>query len=536
MKKLFNVFLFLCVAAFAFAMTATEVHAEGETVTSTLTIHYAKQDLDYEHSGLHSWGFGNSDTHKGWPVVWDETDEFGGKLTLTIDSAASEQIGLIALKTLPVPGGWNGNVKSVEHDLFFPTSLLTAKGGAYEHLDIYMINGGENYVIAYPDRVNIMVGYYDPSGAYEEHLGVHIWGAYTGSHTVGYSDDGKAVINEVDVKDCQWATPKEVFADGMASDSGNVGKIAMLYAEPGQSVGGLIYAGDDATKKYSSDVWNGIALEAGALHQAFVSNGKLYNSVAEFISAAFTFRFKGFGTDDKGNFTGTYAPNPTSIIVVLDSAVSYPEVTEGEDLGAKLATRFTLNEVTVEGETVTKGAEVAIKQVDYNKSVTSASEFVIQLEEASKLDNTKHYVLTYSERAEAETEAEASKKNYGEIEVDLDREAPVIVVGAVKGEIPYGKLFSFDLMPIITVTDNRDAEVSYYCVEGDESTLDTGKPGEQKVKIYATDSWGNVAVEYITFTVSAAPSAGCSKGAVVVALSALAAASAAFIVLRKRNA
>lgn len=538
MKKLFNVFLFLCVATFAFAMTTTKVHADGEAgdagevIKSTLTIHYASMTKNYDDAGLHAWDFGGSET-KTFPCAFTETDEFGAKMTLTIDSKAADTIGLIPLnKGMSDSTQWNNKGSKDGVDIKFSTKLLSAKGGKYDSLDVYMFYGASNYVIAYPDRGNIMVGYYDPSGAYEEHLGLHVWGKYTTAEYV--TKDGEVVTTDISAGS-QWGTPTEVLVDGMTSQGGTAGKLIMLYSEPDESVGGLIYAGDDATKKYpSGDPWN-LPVKAGELHCAFVSNKTLYNDASSFLENAFAFRIKGFGTDEKGNFIGTYAPNPTSVIVAFDAAVAYPTVGEGEDLATKLAARFTINEVTVEGETYTKGAAVTIKQVDFNKTVTSSAEFVIQLDEAAKLDNTKYYVLTYSEKEEAATEDEKANKNYAEIEIDLDREAPTIVVGTTK-ELPYGKQFSFDLMPSITVTDNRDAEVLYYCVEGQESKLDTGKAGEQKVKIFATDAWGNTAEAYITFTVASPASSGCGKGAVVVAVSAMIAASAAFVLLRKRNA
>lgn len=532
MKKLFNVFLFLCVATFAFAMTTTKVHADEEVKTSTLTIHYASMTKNYTDAGMHAWGFGSNET-KTFPYAFTETDDFGAKITLTVDSNAADTIGLIPLDKGMADGTqWDNKGSKDGVDIKFPTNLLSAKGGEYDSLDVYMFHGASNYVIAYPDRGNIMVGYYDPSGEYEEHLGLHVWGKYTTAEYV--TKDGEIVTTDISAGS-QWGTPTEVLVDAMTSEGGTAGKLIMLYSEPGESVGGLIYAGDDATKKYpSGDPWN-LPVEAGKLHCAFVSNKTLYNDAPSFLENAFAFRIKGFGTDEKGNFTGTYAPNPTSIIVAFDAAVGYPAVGEGEDLATKLAARFTINEVTVDGETYTKGALVTIKQVDFNKTVASTSEFVIQLDEESKLDNTKHYVLTYSEKEEADTEAEKDNKNYAEIEIDLDREAPTIVVGATR-EIPYGKQFSFDLMPSITVTDNRDAEVLYYCVEGQESKLDTGKAGEQKVKIFATDAWGNTAEAYITFTVASPAASGCGKGAVVVAVSAMIAASAAFVLLRKRNA
>lgn len=533
MKKLLNVFLFLCAATFAFAMTNTKVHAEGEVKTSTLTVHYASMTKNYEDAGLHAWNLGSTET-KSFPCAFTETDGFGAKMTLTIDETAGETIGLIPLnKGMSNNSQWDNKGSKDGADIKFPSKLLSAKGGKYDNLDVYMFYGASNYVVAYPDRANIMVGYYDPAGSYEEHLGLHIWGGYTTAEYI--TKDGEVVSTDIST-DSQWSTPTEVLVDGMTSQGGTAGKLIMLYTEPKKSVGGLIYAGDDSTKKYpAGNPWENISLEAGQIHYAFVSNKTLYKDAPSFLEKAFAFRINGFGTDEKGNFTGTYAPNPTSVIVAFDSAVGYPEVGEGEDLATKLAARFTINEVTIEGETYTKGAEVAIKQVDFNKTVTSTSEFVIQLDEASKLDNTKHYVLTYSEREEALTDADKDNKNYAEIEIDLDREAPTIVIGATK-KIPYGKEFSFDLMPSITVTDNRDAEVLYYCVKDQESTLDTGKSGEQKVKIFATDAWGNTAEAYITFTVETPASSGCNKGVVVVALSAMAAASAAFVLLRKRNA
>lgn len=530
MKKLFNVFLFLCMATFTFAVASTEVHADDETVTSTLTVHYADLAKNYlnDGSGLHAWGFNGTDKH-AFPTVWDDTDEFGGKMVLTIGNESDDQIGLITLYDKASSNPWSSDSnKSSGGNMYFPSTLLKAKGGQYDNLDIYVFGGSSNYFIAYPDRANVLVAYYNAAGDYEENLGVHIWGDYT-SYEYVEGATGKVVNTEF--TSCAWGTPIQIFADGMASEGGTVGKVGMLYGKAGSELGGLIYAGDDATKKYpTADNWK-LAQEAGKVHFAFVTNQELFNEVDKFLDKAFTFRIKDFGTDTDGKFVGTYAPNPLSVIVQFDSSVAYPAVGENEDLATKLAARFTLNEATVNADgTYTKGATVAIKQVDYNQTESASSEFVLQLTDASKLDNTKHYVLTYSEVAEG-------GKNEAEIEVDLDRKAPEIAFDFEPETLPYGVEFDFNLFPGITVTDDRDGAVNYYCVEGDESVLDTGKAGQQKVKIYAEDAWGNVATAYITFTVAEpASSSGCNSSAVVVALSAIAAASVAFIVLRKRNA
>lgn len=544
MKKLFNVFLFLCLAFFAFALTAgTKVYAEEPavepTATSKVTIHYAQFSAGYDDCGLHSWGFGSSQPGS-FPILPTSTDEFGAVWEITVDSAASAQMGLIFLKQGVAAGTWD--YKSYSRNLFLDTSILSAKGGAYDEIDIYYFENSSKYFIAYPDRANILVVYYDAAGAYEENLGMHIWGVSGAEASGDFDPDGSSAVHKTetlyDGGAVAWASPVPVFVDGIASAGGTKGKATMLYAEAGGTPGGLIYAGDDASKKTASDLFNLTADEttAGSVHTYFVTNGSIYNDPASFFEKAFTFRFVDYAYADE-TCTGTYAPNPNSIIVVFDSAVAIQSEVANEVTTYLTEGFFKVYEATLtdgkaavdeDGKPVV-GNAVAIKQVDWDKADASSSEFVVQL--ATPLDNTKDYVIVYDEGAEGV---------YGYLEVAMDKEGPQIIVPSRAIECEYGVAFEFAKWPSasIVITDNRGGKIMYYCVAGDESKLDTGLVGEQKVKIFAQDAWGNVSTAYITFNVvnANADKGGCNSGAVWAILGALVCASTALVVLRKRNA
>ena len=503
MKRILNVFLFMCLATLVLALgVKTNVNAAGET--STVTIHFAHPAQDYSDGGMHTWNIGNSDTaHASWPHKWDGTDEFGAYLTITIDSSAQDTIGYIAL----VQGMGNGTQwdhKSYGSDIMIDVTSLKAKGGQYDHIDVYNFYGQEDLFYAYPDQANILVAYYDASGAYEETLGMHTWGEYL-----------NCSVADVNLAP-GWASPALVFVDGFQSQGGTLGKATMFHVASGKSAGGLVYAGDDSSKKLDSDLFNFSADQinelVGKTTMFFVTNRAAYSTYSEFANVAFTFRIKDYGIDEEGNTVGTYTPNKTSIIVQFESAVAITE---------DIQSYFTLSD----------GANVAIERVDYDKGDASASEFVVVLPEGYELDNTKVYTLTYDDGVEG--------GNSASIEVNLDTQAPQIIVPIAPIEVEAGKPFDFALWPSgqIVCTDDRDNAVAYYCVAGDECVLDTNVPGEQKIKIYAADRWGNVSSAYITFNVVApegATEAGCATGAVVVLLSTLAVAASAFVVLRKR--
>lgn len=502
MKRILNVFLFVCLATLVLAL-GVKSNVNADAVTSTVTIHFAHPAQDYSDGGMHTWNIGNSDSaHASWPHAWDGTDEFGAYLTVTIDSNAQDTIGYIAL----VQGMSNGSQwdhKSYGSDILIDVTSLKAKGGQYDHIDVYNFYGQEDLFYAYPDQANILVAYYDAAGAYEETLGMHTWGAF--------KDCSVADVNLAP----GWASPALVFVDGFQSQGGTLGKATMFHVEAGNSAGGLIYAGDDSSKKLDVDLFNfdgaQITEMVGTTKMFFVTNRQAYSTYSEFANSAFTFRIKEYGVDAEGEVVGTYAPNPSSIIVQFESAVA---------ITADTKSYFKLND---------GAADVAIDRVDYDKADASSAEFVVVLPEGYKLDNSKVYTLSYDDGS-----------NSAEIEVNQDTQAPQIIVPTVAIEVEAGKPFDFALWPSgqIICTDDRDGAVAYYCVAGDECVLDTNVPGEQKIKIYAADRWGNVSSAYVTFNVVAPEGgqqqAGCATGAIVVLLSTLAVAASAFVVLRKR--
>src|SRR5690606_24707486 len=86
-----------------------------------------------------------------------------------------------------------------------------------------------------PDMHNMLLVYFDPTGNYDENLGVHNWGGWA-------------------IGDAGWSTPKKVFSTAGETEGGQVVKAAMLSIEPGdggavKDGGLLIYEGGDANKR-----------------------------------------------------------------------------------------------------------------------------------------------------------------------------------------------------------------------------------------------------------------------------------------------
>jgi len=505
MKKVLSVF-FLAVTVF---LVGISVNAASET-TGDLVIHYHAWDNDYTNLG--NWAWGDTVSEKS---TFDGTDDFGVYFEYP-DVAVGTGVGFIAVDWVNDAPDWN-NAKHTNNVELDPSAIV-----ANETTHVYVFEGAESvgttttpqYLVADPTQYNMLVVYYDPSGSYEETIGVHSWG-WSGYRTV---DENGAWINQT--LPASWASPDPIFltvgkaADGSAIKAGMLTTAAAPTDDTTNGV--IIYNGSDDNKKtgnfYGIDAFGDTPVMGEAYASWVVSKGDAYtsndniypNDPASFYVEAFSFRLISFSADD---FTGTYAADPTSILVKLSATITnpYAEATttaEQEAAVAEVEGWFTITEVlTVDenGEAATYGNEVAIERVDFALSNTTLQDFAVVLSEANGLDNTKMYEISFNLGLEGDANKEAA------LMVAMDTEAPVIgftspvsIVGQSAEnrviEIELGSDWNASWFPRYEATDTRDGDLKsfVYVPSGDYSTLNTGELGDYTIMLEVADDWGNV--------------------------------------------
>ncbi|PKK93625.1 MAG: hypothetical protein CVV61_03680 [Tenericutes bacterium HGW-Tenericutes-6] len=372
MKK---VLLALILLASAFGFLGTRSFAAG---TGNLVIHFQKWDGDYTDVGFFTWTA--PFTTK---AAVDGTDEFGVYFEYNDIAIGSSLTGIVYFQEAGKEW-WENKLTA---DINFGDILVedeTVHVYVFEGLDTAGPNASA-FFVADPAAYNMLLVYYDPTGNYEETLGVHAWNGWT-----SFTEPG-------------WASPAQVFEDGGKASDGSIVKVAMLSASS-PNAGLLIYAGDDSTKK-TGDVNLSAALpetpvlgDTGVAYvlskgDAYTANDNVwYNDNTDFVTQAFSFRLIEFNNDDK---TGTYAVDPTTIIVKTSKLVTnpYAEATTTEEQAAAVAqveSWFTVREMT---GVDTYGEPLDIERVDFAKSNATINAFVVILGEA--LDNTKDYEIFF---------------------------------------------------------------------------------------------------------------------------------------------
>jgi hypothetical protein len=505
MKKVLSVF-FLAVMTFVLGIS---VNAAGAG-TGDLVVHYHSWDNDYTDLGSHAWG--GTATPK---ETFDGTDDFGVYFEYA-DVPTGTEVGFIAVDWANGSQNWDAKHTG---DVFIHSSVIIEN----EVSHVYLFEGAASgsgtlepqYLFADPAQYNMMLVYYDPSGSYEETLGVHAWNGWSGYQ--GVDENGAWVSQTIAAS---WGSPDPVFSQvGTAADGSAVVATMLTTATAPTSEatpGLLIYAGGDDNKK-TGDVNAYPALgdspmlgEAGT--QWVVSKGDAYtvgdniypNDPASFYTEAFSFRLISFSADD---FSGTYAADPTSILVKLSATITnpYQEATttaEQEAAVEEVEGWFTVTEVlTVDenGEAATYGNEVEIERVDFALSNTTLQDFAVVLSEANGLDNTKMYEISFNLGLEGDANKEAA------LMVAMDSEAPVIaftspasIIGQTAAnrviEIELGSDWNASWFPRYGATDNRDGDLTsfVYVPSGDYSTLNTGELGDYTIMLEVADDWGNV--------------------------------------------
>jgi hypothetical protein len=372
MKK---VLLALILLASAFVFFGTKSFAAG---TGNLVIHFQKWDGDYTNVGLFTWT--SPLTNK---TEVDGTDSFGVYFQYN-DIAVGENLFAIIYFQEAGKEWWENKLTS---DIEFGQIVQEGKT-----VHVYVFEGADTagsnrtaFYVANPEAYNLLLVYYDPTGSYEEDLGVHAWNGWT-----SFTEPG-------------WASPAKVFSNGGKASDGSIVKVAMLSASS-PNAGLLIYAGGDENKK-TGDVNLSAALPASPVlgnvgvayvlskGDAYTANDNVfYNDPATFSEQSFSFRLIEFNAEDK---SGTYAVDKNTIIVKTSSLVTNPYAnaeTQAEKDAAVAAVKswFTVREIT--GAT-TYGDPLAIERVDFARSNATLNAFVVIL--ADELDNTKNYEVFF---------------------------------------------------------------------------------------------------------------------------------------------
>jgi hypothetical protein len=397
-KKMKKVLLALILVATSFFAFGQGLFAADEE-SGDLVVHFIKWDGDYSEVGLNSWGHANMPGLKNPDeIVWD-TDDFGVYFTVEnlpagIDGTVGVQfVGFNNSGTDEEPvwsPDWN-NKKYANHEIPF-TEVI-----ANETVHIYFFEGGASrelsdesktaeYIVSDPETMNMLVVYYNPTGKYEENLGIYYWDWNQASP--------------------EWNSPADVFKTVGFSTAGYAVK-AFMISDPmlnddniTPKGGLLIYYGDGDGSKKTGDVKisETSAAVAGDVGLAFVvgradgytaGENVYYDNPQGFREEAFTFKLLSFNPEEQ---SGTYAVDKNTIIVSTSANVTnpYPTAINKEEAEAMVESWFEVKEITGEG---TWGEPLAIERVDFARNNASLNAFVVVLE--NDLDNTKDYEVFF---------------------------------------------------------------------------------------------------------------------------------------------
>ena len=399
MKKVLLVLLLVI----SFGFFGIQLMAE-DAETGNLVIHFKAWDEDYTDLG--SWAWGGPAAGK----VYDGIDVFGAYWEYN-DIPVGTSVGFIAVEW---PGGAGPNWDNkLTGDVNIDESAIVA--GETTH--VYVFEGAATsddnpgHYIAKHDKKNLLVVYYDPAGAYEANVGVHAWG------WVGVT--------------ASYNTPLPFTVAGKTAAS--IDMKASIFAE--ESGGGLlIYAGEDANKKSSniemSQFPDAVVGEASIAYvvskgNAYLTGDNIYkDDYATFAEEAFSFKLMGF---DLEKMSGTYAPDPYTVIVKTSAPVASPYATADDKDAARAEIEgwFTI---------VEKGTtnELSILRVDFATSNPTLNAFAIALE--NPLDNTKEYEVLFDLGYPEETLAVA--KNVAvTINVKVPANTPDDAVLSIAGDV-----------------------------------------------------------------------------------------------------
>jgi Bacterial pullanase-associated domain len=495
MKKLTVSLMTFVLFIFISTTTASAFDAPVACTDSqkTVTFHYLRFDGQYDNVGLHVFDTaGTTDT-----IAKSGTDDFGAYFDICIGNMTANSDGEYIIGALPLADISLGNDRWSTKDWFNtavdfklnitdlfvdPETEEAYAADAPTKMDVYFLEGGDSYlpIIPQEDVNQILVVYADENGRYEN-WGIHTW-------NTGTSGSAPA-----------WGSPVPFEATGYTSEFSFPIKLAALSVgdDAAETIGFIVTDGTD--KAYATDIFLPTAdAKANGTDVVFYLSGQdgPEDTQEAFMTVAdtykFVFKFEPFDVDA---MAGTYALGPNVIQVVFNQDVRIFKNVEvdGEKTEEQVFNPdwFTL---TVEGSDTPIGIEIG-----YVPNVELVTEFVITFtDENYVLDPTKTYTLAYDNG-----ETDVLKEQKAEIEVDLDTEAPeIILVSGSVYEINQYDPFEF---PDFAARDNRDGQITQKVyVPSGKGILNTANAGDQKITLAVEDEWGHSTELEFTVRVKAA--------------------------------
>ncbi|MBE0700672.1 MAG: hypothetical protein IH571_03190, partial [Acholeplasmataceae bacterium] len=440
MKKVFSIVLLLAFSlGFALNLSAAE---EG---TGNIVFHFHAWDNVYEDGegntiGVHAWGDTIAPTSTPTGI-----DEFGIYFEFNGVEVGTTP-GFIAVYFDGESQLWSrkqtGNIEP--GDIIVEGETVHV----YAFTDKPNADGQTKALIAGVNQYNLIVVYYDPTDSYEETLGVHYWGQF-----------GEA----------SWGSPVDVF-QGIGHGPSGVEVMGAMFSveDPFTSGDGmLIYTGSNKKTGNLESVIDLTEIPENGMGIVYVvnlgtldNNSNVYLDPEGYYNDAFSFNLAPFNSTKK---TGTFAYSPTVVNVRTTLPLTSPVYgTSGEDRDVAIADVegwFSVKEITDEVEGVKSYGPALIIDVVSFSGAESLQDYVLVLNDANPLDSTKRYELFFDN-----VDGEAG--HAVQIEIDLDKNAPVITFVTSMMEVPiiivpYGQKWNPNLFPVFTAADDRDGDITH---------------------------------------------------------------------------
>ena len=481
MKK-FSKLLLAATFALAFFVVLNvnvNAHEHEEPTDRKVVVHYHRWDSDYEDKNIWTWGTGENGSEA--PVVLSDVDEFGGVFEIFVDEDADDEIGLILRYEMGWGDGQNdrdGLVSDDDPSGDTPNKFITIK----EDGDFVGFNeDGVKHVFVYEGMADVI--YQDDLyGPLREDTGTLA--------VIFYDPDEYAVVEEYDIWTWGYGLEDElepVPFKGVLGVDGQLESQAMfrvahipIGADADDEIG-VIFRTAGAWGEFQTDDLNVDVsdIKGGGFKTVFFGMEEQFDTFEMFENFAMP------ATIDAAN-----ALDPNSALIEFNKGITVLD----EDDEGEMFEIFDLDWFTVLDN---DGNEVDIQDVSFTQGQQSVSEFVLLFDDNNALNaaDAPYTIIFQSDPDNEETRTEAT--------LEISDEAPTIrIVGSTSPELELGDSYS---LPAFSATEviNEESRPLYdvYVKEG-HGYLSTREAGVYDIVIEATDTFGNVATETISVTVT----------------------------------
>ncbi len=469
MKKILSIFITLALVFTFFAVSGqtvlAEVPANDCTTDYTVVIHYHRWDNDYTNMDFWTWGTGTDGS--GNPLIVGE-DDFGAVAYMCVNSTdADDTAGLIPrLNDWSYKDGIDTNGDGVDDKAIILRDDLGDMVGFDENgiKHVYVLQGSADVYENDPllptfqkdGFGTLVVVYYDPI---ESYTGWNLWNWGTGTDGTAASDADGGVPFQFNLGIDQDSEPMKF-------------KVAIFnIAVDADDTMGFIVRTDSWEKQWGEDLFLDIsAIKGSGTQFSFYIGGApdFYTNFADFEAVVNFFEIASATALDK-----------TSVAVEFNKEI----VTKENDVDIFDATTLVLTDKD--------GVEIGIEKVSYDTKSDANKTFALILDEDLS-GALSPYTVTYTVGEEVYTKA-----------FDVDNTPPVInMFGSTNVTLLLGDTYS---LPNFTASDmvGEESVVLWNVkVKAGHGTVDTRFAGIYEVVIIAEDTFGNIAEQIITVTVT----------------------------------